>query len=212
MCSQDVRSLVQIHLGKKHSLRSRVIFFFVSTFISKPHLWVSFAAHIWPIRPLIGAPLQPKSRPFFRGSLPHSWPPLLLVPQPRPVRNNPLQLDRREPAPRTPSFQPIHQELTRDLEIVNWKRKHSVPNVESLRYRVEREGDQGPLGCSAFLCMLQRSFQKFTPDAAALMTGRHKQLCKKPQVATGPTEGKAKDFTCISATHKPSGSSFKEND
>jgi hypothetical protein len=45
--------------------------------------------------------------------------------------------------------------------------------------------------------MVQRAFQKFTPNAAALITGRHEQFRKKPQAATDPTEGKAKDFTCI---------------
>src|SRR5262249_35573228 len=79
------------------------------------------------------------------------------------------------------ALQPFHRKSTRAFEMVNRKPwEHSVSNIESLRYRIEREGDQGPIGCSPFLFMLQSSFQKFTPDAAALMTGRHEQLRKKP--------------------------------
>jgi hypothetical protein len=95
-------------------------------------------------------------------------------------------------------LQPIQQERTSDIEIVNWKPwEHSMSNIESLRYCVEREGDQSLIGCSPRLRLAQRSFQKYVADAATLMTGGHEQLREKPQVATDPTEGKAKDVICI---------------
>src|ERR1700730_7085384 len=80
-----------------------------------------------------------------------------------------------------------------------------MPNIQSLRYRVEGEGDQSLFGSTRFLCMLQRSLQQFVADAAALMTRRYEQLREKPQIAADPTPGEAHDFIGVFGHPQPTG-------
>ena len=97
-----------------------------------------------------------------------------------------------------PGLQSTFQDILRDAEIVDREsREQSVPDVETLRYGVEAEGDQSLVGRSRLPRMLQRSFQQFVADPAALMTGRNEQLREKPQIPSDPTPGEAEDFTGV---------------
>ena len=46
-----------------------------------------------------------------------------------------------------------------------------MPDIESLRYGIEAEGDQSLVGAAAFLSVFQCSLEKLITDAAALLIG-----------------------------------------
>ena len=71
-------------------------------------------------------------------------------------------------------FQTAPQEFTRNTEIIDGTaRKKAVPDVEPLRHRVEREGDQRPVGSAGVLRVFESPFEQLIADAAALVIGRH---------------------------------------
>jgi hypothetical protein len=79
------------------------------------------------------------------------------------------------------ALQALQQDVARDTKIVNRQsREHSVPDVQALRHGVEGECDQGFVGGSGFLRMIEGSFQKLAADTMALMRRRHEQLSEKP--------------------------------
>ena len=69
-----------------------------------------------------------------------------------------------------------------------------MPDVQSLRHDVEREGDEAFVGGACLPGVLNGSRQQLVADAAAWLAGCDEQFRQKPQVATDPTQGKAGDF------------------
>ena len=107
------------------------------------------------------------------------------------------------------ALQATHQEFTRNTEIVDGKaRKQAVPNVKSLRYGVEREGDQRLL-VAPVSSHVQCPLQQFVADAAALMIGRHEELREKPQVAARPAPCEPEDFVGLFRDPQPASIIFK---
>ena len=105
-----------------------------------------------------------------------------------------------------PGAQPREHDLARHLEQIKRNpRVESVPDVETLRHNVEREGDQGLVVRFGRHRVRQRSCQQFVADAASLLTGSHKQFREKPQAVAEPTEGEAKHLAPLLSDPKAAG-------
>jgi hypothetical protein len=90
--------------------------------------------------------------------------------------------------------------VTCDADHIDWEpRKRPVPNIQTLRHDIEREGDKA---------VRKGSRQQLVTGAAALMTGCDEQF--PPETKSPQTQLRAKPTMSplASATHKPSTSSF----
>src|SRR5262249_14253914 len=87
-----------------------------------------------------------------------------------------------------------HYRFTCCAKEIEWQPwQQPVPNIQSLRNDVEREGDKALDGSACCPGVFKRSRQQLTTDAAPLLAGGDEQFRQKPQIITYPTVGEADD-------------------